>query len=431
MTVSQERFDELLTVYIEGDVSQTKLDEIADAVRHSPDFRQRFQQQTRLNAMLREIAAEHIELQSVQTLVPLRDARSLAWSVSRISRIVAGLVAAIALVSGFWFLRSDSSQGNRVIVGRCFSVSGTGDASIRLNDWERPLSQTTKIRVGDQISCGSGAQAMLRLNDGSILAMEPGATLLFESAQPRVRLQSGEVLFEVASRERDSLPFQVETSESTVDVLGTIFSLNSDLHTELTVYEGEVTLTRHRDQASINVASQQRANTAGSELSVQDLGGETSKNAVSVLSLLPTDDITLDRKRVENNSHLKVEQGRRVVLMRFEIPEETEIRSARLRLTQHIDAGAGTLRLHVADPPEWNEMQVKFDDSTSRPRQLLATRIGAVGRGQVIELVIDEQIGSGPLSLIMTLEGKGEDDIWFASRQTDTPPQLLLTLDSD
>ena len=152
-----------------------------------------------------------------------------------------------------------------------------------------------------------------------------------------------------------------------------------------------------------------------------------SQPPMEVLQLLPTDDVTLDRGEPERNQRLKVEGERRRAYLRFDIPERTGVRSARLRLTQSIDSGTGTLRYFLGDHADWSEDSLAATAAPSLWIQV-AERTGVVQRGQVIEVDVSNAVQRpGPITIIVTLDTTDEDDIWFGSRESDTPPQLILS----
>ncbi|MEM9646139.1 MAG: FecR domain-containing protein [Planctomycetota bacterium] len=428
MSLSEGEFDEILSIYMEGDASEIQLQQLRDAIDSSPKLRQRFQREARLSSLLRETFGEYIELNAIQNSAPpsfsekrARIRKSLWWL------SVAG--TALVAVSSVWYLQTRTDIRRGQAMGKCMSLAGSGRLSIERKGEQQQAAQDSTLQEGDRIICGRQSQAMLRLSDGSILAMEPGSELTLVSSRPEIRLEKGEVLFEVAKRKQNAASFQVQTVESTVNVLGTIFALASGDHTELSVYEGEVTLTRHADNAQITVASQQRTTTGDSELQVQELADSGSQARVQVVTLLPTADVTLDRNRIENNSYLKVEGGRRLAYLQFNVPNQGIIRSAALRLTQSVDTGSGELQVHVGERADWAETDVAAS-ILPESRRVAASRSGAVGRGQVIEFELATTLEHGRLTLLLTLDQRGENDIWFASRESDTPPQLLLTLES-
>ncbi|WP_146399252.1 DUF7594 domain-containing protein [Planctomycetes bacterium CA13] len=418
--MTDKRFDELLAAYLEADISEEELAEFHSAVHASEPLRRRFQQETRLNVLLRETLMEQVELQSLQQTVTLpAKTNSQSWRRLLVAAAAAVLVISVGISYSIYRRGADANRE----MGICMSISGSSELSVQRGKQRYRATPDFRLHVGDEVTCDADTQAMLRLSDGSILSMESGAQLALDSDLPKVRLLQGEAFFEIAPRREGMPAFQVLTGHSTVDVMGTLFSLVATGHTELKVYEGSVTMTRHSDKASVEVGSQQMANTQTANLAAEEL----SRPSMEIHKLHPTDDVTLDRGQREANQHLKVEGKRRIVYLRFDIPDVKSLRSAKLRLTQDIDAGAGTLRFFVGDHSDWNEGNLTKD---SAPKTLaeVGQRRGVVRRDQIIEVDVSDAVqNSGPITIIMTLDRSNENDIWFGSRESEIPPQLILT----
>ncbi|WP_146599351.1 FecR family protein [Novipirellula aureliae] len=416
--MNDKHFDDLLAAYLEGDISAEQLSELHRIVQSSEPWKQRFQEATRVHVLLRETLVEQVELQAIQQSPTQNEVRpSRHWTYAAIA------VAAILLVSAtIGYNAYHPHLDSTLEIGVCMSVSGSGETLVERGERLYQAIPNLPLQTGDQVICDANAQAMVRLADGSILSMEPGARLTLVSDSPEVILQQGEAFFEIAPRRPGMPAFQIRTGHSTVAVMGTVFSLVANDHTELKVYEGSVKLTRNSDKASVEVGSQQMASTGMASFAAEKL----SHPPMEILTLTPTDDVTLDRGKPEHNQQLKVEGQRRIVYLRFEIPDRDGIRSARLRLTQNIDSGTGTLRYFLGDHADWSEDNLT---EVGPPKRLtkVAERKGVVQRGQIIEVdVSDATRHPGPITIIMTLDKAHEDDIWFGSRESDTPPQLIL-----
>lgn len=424
LAMSDQRFDELLAACLENEISEQELTELHKIVHASESMQRRFQEETRLHVLLRENLVEQIELQEIHRSATRPRRRAFP------RRVHAAAVAAAALLiisSAIAYLVYRPDTDSAPHIGICMSVSGSGNLSIQRGSQHHRATAETPLLVGDRVVCEAHTQAMLRLADGSILAMEPGSALTLVSDRPEVSLQKGEVLFEIAPRVPDASAFQVLTGQSTVAVMGTVFSLTANGHTEVKVYEGSVSLTRHRDNATVKVGSQQMATTAAEDLTVESLSLRTSASSTELVSLTPTDDMTLDQGQRDAAPRLKVEGGRRTVYLRFDVPDVGVIRSARLRLTQDVDPGEGTLRFFTGEHVDWSENDLA-EDSAPIPLRLVGQYAGVVRLGQTVEVDVSDAVKkAGPLTLIMTLDKTRENDIWFASKESDFPPQLILT----
>ena len=421
---TDERFEELLAAYLDGEITEEGLSELHEAVHSSSRWRRRFEEESRLHVLMREALVEQAELQTFhEGLPPHRTGASR--SLVRVLTAVAAAITIGAVLLGVWYLLAGSPEETRL--GTCLSVSGSGQVHIERGAERFRGLPGFELRVGDRVICDADTQAMLGLVDGSMLSMEPDSRLTLISSQPQVTLEQGEALFEIVERSADMPAFQVLTGQSTVAVLGTVFTLEASDRTQLKVYEGTVIFTRHHDKASVQVNSEQMATTDAGPLTVRELSTPASARGVSIVNLLPTDDVTLDRGRRVAGRHLKVEGRRRTAYLRYVIPAVGAIRSAKLRLTQDIDTGSGTLRFFLGDHAEWTE-----DDLTEArapaPLRELAQRTGVVQRREVIEVDVSQGIREpGPITVVITLNKTVAHDIWFGSKESETPPQLILT----
>jgi len=419
--MSDEAFEELLAVYFEGNISEQELRQLHSLVHSTERLRIRFQDEVRLHTMLRENLSEQVELQEiVKSTQPIPQFWLRHSTVVTIAASTLILISSMAIYAVFFASNHHDSP-----LATCMGITGTGNLLIERGTHRLQATADSTLEIGDLLTCDDATQAMLRLADGSILAMEPRSSLQLVSEQPIVRLRQGEVFFEIAKRKTDAQAFQVVTKESTVDVMGTVFSVSDKGHTELIVYEGSVILTRLRDSARVEVKSQEMASTATKQLVTQNLSQQTSTR-IKVVNLTPTDDLTLVNGSPDS-SRLKVEGKRRIAYLRFEIPKFGIVRSAILRLKQDVDTGEGTLRFYVGNHSDWTEANL-HQVETPQPLQVVAKHKGVVRRGQIVEVDVTDAIKQpGPLTLIVMLDKTGENDIWFASRESDFPPQLILS----
>jgi len=423
--MTEERIEELIAAYLDGDATEEQIAELHRAVLSSDDYRLRFQEDSRLHVLMREALVEEVEMQAFgQPLPQPIRAGILGRSLNRWAA-VAAVIAIAAGLTGVWIYQSDDFE--EPALGICLDVSDSGKVEIERGGERFEALAEFVLRAGDRVTCDAHARAMLRLTDGSILSMEPGSKLALISGGPQVELEQGEVLFEIAARDAGAPAFEVRTGQSTVAVMGTVFTLEADDHTRLKVYEGSVTFTRHSDKASVEVGSQQMTTSDAKQLAVQVLSTPDPPRSLSVVTLLPTDDVTLEHGKRASGPHIKVEGKRRIAYLRYVIPPVGTIISAKLRMTQAIDPGDGTLRFFLGQNSEWDEESLTKDVAPPRGREV-ARRTGVVQRHQIIEVDVSDAVqGPGPITLIITLDKTKEHDIWFGSKESNTPPQMILT----
>lgn len=415
-SMNTDRFESLLAAYIEGALEDAEVRELHAAVHTSQEYRQQFREASRLNVLLRETMTEQVELSSLsKTVNPAAPNLVSRW---RWAGILAATILA-ALSIGFFANRWNTKTP--LAMGVCMSVAGGRELSVRRGEEILQAKPDFQFCVGDEVTCDTQTKAIVRLSGGSILSMNVGSQIVLVSDRPQVRLTKGEAFFEISPR-KDAMPaFEVLTGHSTIAVMGTVFSLAATARTDVKVYEGSVQLIRHSDQASVNVQAQQMANSES--LAVETLSTQHRE----FTKLLPTDDLTLDNG-ISDQQHdrLKVEGKRRTVYLRFEIPDLAGIQSAKLRLKQDVDSGSGTLRFFVGSHSDWNEQDLNAD-TAPQARNEVAQHRGVVGGGEVVEVEIDaSHLRPGPLTIVMTLDATGENDIWFSSRESDSPPELVI-----
>ena len=422
--MDERDFGDLLTRYFDGLLEQCDVERLLKAVELSPDFRRRFQDEARLHVLLRESMSEQAEVNLIQeSMSPSPVTPNRAW----FGWLVLANAAVLIIAAGL-YLWSTEKTNNAPSFGTCVNVSGNSVVQVRRGDATINLNANDQLHVGDRVVCDAHARALLKLNDGSILSLDKGTQLTLVSDRPELRLEQGEATFEVAKRSEGSPPFQVHTSQSTVDVMGTVFGLVDDGQTELEVYEGLVSMIRHRDRKRVEVGSLQTASTGDETFSAREL----TANGSRTINLLPSDDVTLDRGvPAKNEYRLKVEADRRLAYLRFVIPELTNIKSAKLSLTQEIDTGSGRLRLDLAEHSKWTS-ETLTEANAPQPVRVLDEHQGVVTHGQVVEFDVSNAVGrSGPVTFILTLDRSGENDIWFSSRIGPSPPQLILSVSND
>ena len=418
--MEEHSFNEMMAGYLEGSLDEHEIQELLKAVESSPSFRKQFQDETRLHVLLREAMSEQVEINLIQESVSAPTSTPRRW----FGWLALANAAVLLIICGIYFF-SNGDFNRTPPFGVCLNVSGSGEAQIERSAKVLPLTPDVHVRVGDRVICGEHARAMLRLSDGSILSLDKGTQVTLVSARPEINLEGGEVLFEISERKPDEPAFQVHTSQSTVDVMGTVFGLTEDGQTKLEVYEGRVSMIRHSDSKRVEVGSQQTVSTQDEMFAAQEITTSPRRT----IRVLPSDDVTFDRgKPARFDYRLKVEADRRVVYLRFVVPKVDNLESATLQLTQEIDAGSGKLQVHVGEHVDWDESNLA---QTIAPKavSVVDEHRGVVNHGQVVELDVTKVVTQpGPLTLILTLNKSGENDIWFGSREGPHPPQLVLSI---
>lgn len=104
------------------------------------------------------------------------------------------------------------------------------------------LTQGEEIKEGDKVRVGKDANAVLKLNDGSMIEMRERSEvyLSHEFSGRVINLERGQVIVE-AAKQTSGNHLYVRTTDSKTSVVGTIFSVNNGTKgTRVSVVEGEV-----------------------------------------------------------------------------------------------------------------------------------------------------------------------------------------------
>jgi len=132
---------------------------------------------------------------------------------------------------------------------KAIAVTGSVHLITASDGRQRPLTENSHIRVGDEILSRSGS-ATIALADGSTVRVNPNSRLIFNKltqygkagmVDTRLRLDHGGISTQVQPLERGGARFEVETPSAVAAVRGTAFSLQAHPGTtDLQVTEGVV-----------------------------------------------------------------------------------------------------------------------------------------------------------------------------------------------
>ncbi len=214
----------------------------------------------------------------------LRLAGVPAWLVPA---TVAALVAVVVLISGPWRATKPAIVTTTgVALATLTAVQGW--VTVEHGGEQRTVALGDALLSGDVVVTAPGAQAEVRLADGTLLRLEPGGGLrLAPDDGARACLERGRVEA-VVTPQRPDAPAILSTNAVSVRVLGTRFVLASESSlTDLQVSEGRVTL---RTTAG-TTAGKEWLVTAGQTLRLRDGRAERT----TPIDLRPSNDTTWQR----------------------------------------------------------------------------------------------------------------------------------------
>lgn len=151
------------------------------------------------------------------------------WAIAAVAVIAAGLIS-WPFVSSYF---GPTASATVVASNGIYRVDGE---NVKL------LAQGEEIKEGDRVRVGKDANAVLKLNDGSMIEMRERSEvyLSHEFSGRIINLERGQVIVE-AAKQTSGNHLYVRTADSKTSVVGTIFSVNNGTKgTRVSVVEGEV-----------------------------------------------------------------------------------------------------------------------------------------------------------------------------------------------
>ncbi len=425
----QQDFEKLLAAYFEDELDEAGLAMLAQTVQEVPKHQRRFQREVRIHTLMRESALVLMEApeQRFDTIAK-RTFLTNPWS--KITAIAAAVML-LGVVGGYFAVAWQTPEK----IGYCMHVSEANELQLSRNGKSLKLANNSVLRSGDRIQTTGDAQVSLKLSGVGIVTVNGSTELILAGESERVAIQviRGKILLEAEHREEGTSPLVIQTPKAEVEVMGTVFGMEVDaVATRVRAHEGQVRFREKTTDRMVKVDAGQYCINGGEMLEALDQSGLLPGTLLpGSLRLKPTANVYTERNRILSGQHLKVEDGRRVSYLKFEIPELGNIAGARLRLKQMIDPGAGTLCLWHGNHENWSEQTHRISNLPQRLR-LVAKHTGWVKLDQEIEFDVSSMIQkAGSYTIIMTLEGDSSNDVWFGSSESSHPPELILFVDAE
>jgi len=306
-----DRFDELLSMYLDNELDEPHAPQLAAFVRDDPAYRRRFVQQTKLAGLLHGAVATRTLSESTikrtMEALPLRrltkdeidrmtpDARVRIAAVThefeahsaqhRTKRVLiqrwhvaaALLIAMAGAWIGFRVIAASANQYNpQTLATPAVLERSSGKVFITssVSDSKQPARGGQALNTLDGVETQPGAKAVVKYWDGTTLTLTGSDTgkLWMSDRQndigertrhrasslgKRVVLESG-VLVVTAAKQPANEPMVLITPHADAEIIGTKFTLTVTPNaTRLDVFEGSVKFTRSTDNNSILVSGSQ------------------------------------------------------------------------------------------------------------------------------------------------------------------------------
>lgn len=151
----------------------------------------------------------------------------------------------------------------------------------------------------------------------------------------------------------------------------------------------------------------------------------------ALLSFNPTDDAYIEGTNPLNNTQLKIEGGRRVGYLKFDVSGISEtIESAVLSMKVAGDAGNGTINFYVGSHNSWTESTLTSAGAPAKGAKI-GTMTGAFANGSVYTVDLKSMLqgtGDGVYTVIIEMVSGG-NDAWFSSKEGAFAPKLEVVYD--
>ena len=282
---------ELTELYIEGSLDQDGRDELCRLLAGNPTLARFFSSQLDLSALLadtfsgRDFAEETVDvlydsLGGKFTRVPTgAHIRARPWR--RILALPVALAASLLLVGGLWWF-GNARWPMGPVTARVSAVSGS------VNLQGRAVRAGAGVRQGDRIQTGPAGHVTLRfVGEDTSLELAPG-TDLFLSGTRAHHLRRGGLVAAVArstcsgqAKQAEGKPFTVTTPHATIEVIGTVFGVETGLDRDadagrsdvsrIEAYEGKVGVRRGADDSRVTMTGGQHVSVSDSAASPLDV----------------------------------------------------------------------------------------------------------------------------------------------------------------
>ena len=419
----EQEFERLLSAYFEDELKEDELVIFRECVEENPAYRRRFQREMRLHSLMREEALVRLE-DGEKGEGPVPNGKSIAWQ-----KFV--VVAAVLLVCALLVKMIKPGGNDGEPVGDLVRISDRAELTLMRNGEVIAVDEDTMLQKGDEIFTGDRGQASFELDGVGLLTLKSQTEIeIFPSEDSaEVLVKEGLVMVEAEKRTEGTPPVVFRTPTADVAVMGTVFGLEVNAAaTRVRVHEGLVKFSDRKSEKSVEVEAGQFSVNSGDVPEVFDQD-ELMSGALmpGEIRLEPVADACTDGPKFLNGPHLKVEGKKRASYLKFVVPTGGEILGAKLRLTQSVDAGSGMLRVWAGSHSNWQEHALTVESLPERGAQI-AERQGWVGHDQIVELDVSSLVSeSGTYTLIVSLDEAGSNDIWFSSKGSQNPPELILT----
>jgi hypothetical protein len=269
----QERFDQLWTDYLEGELDADGFAELRDLLAdddsrltaavddfqvhrllglHAQDSEARHESFVKETMAGLPLPQDDFVGQVMGDIPNTRGSRLIQW----IPNWALSAAAAMAVMASIWFVSNPRPKTIATISNMSGPALWTGDAGV-MQDLKAGMS----LSGGTLEGTSPKSWVELKFNDGSIVTLSGDSMLTFsERGQKELFLKHGGLSADVKPQKK---PMLIHTRSALLTVLGTRFEVETELaSTALNVSEGKVGIRRISDGKSVEVAANHRVTAA-------------------------------------------------------------------------------------------------------------------------------------------------------------------------
>ncbi len=153
--------------------------------------------------------------------------------------------------------------------------------------------------------------------------------------------------------------------------------------------------------------------------------------SIIITTYNPIDDAYVQDSTGYNNQQLKVQPSSptRISYLKFnviDLPDNYEVASVELELTENGDPGNGTLRFYRGSHNNWTEETIDGSNAPNTQDQV-GSRSGSVGSNQTVTVDVTPLVTANAVYTIIITMDAGGNDIWFGSKESSKVPKLTVT----
>ncbi len=249
-------FQALIPAYLAGALSSARTMLLEDHTRECVPCRKALKVARHGNQVPRQL-----EVQKARAAAMGSRTTMLRWAVAAV------LIAGLGMFAWPWVQRFMNSYStlNAIVEaasGNVYKVTNDKTQAVRLGE---------RISKGERIRTAKNAAAVVKLPDGTLIEMRERAevSVTDNPAGVTINLERGQVIVQ-AAKQRDRKLF-VQTDDSLVSVVGTIFSVNSGTKgARVSVIEGEVHVDRAGKDTALHAGDQVTTHESIERIPVKD-----------------------------------------------------------------------------------------------------------------------------------------------------------------